>query len=172
MSTNITTFYFKKTATASGVKSTQRDFGFAVVSTTWANETVKEMVSREWAGEHGEDTYIPPKGLRIQAYDVDVELCYKGDKGTSNAKYRELRSYLLGLDGDGADFIIYDPYLKKGRQKVYVKSISDITAYGTNLDEVLKIKITFRVTDPITEVIAVTNTKQEITNLAPDELAN
>lgn len=172
MSTNITTLYFKKTATASEVKSAKRDFGFAVVSTTWAEETVKELVSREWPGEHGEDTYIPPKGLRLQAYDIDVELCYKGDIDTANAKYRELRSYLLGLNDDGADFIIYDPYLKKGRQKVYVKKISDITSSKSDLDEVLKIKITFRVTDPITEIIAVTNTKQEITNLAPDELAN
>lgn len=172
MSNNITTLYIKKTATASELKSTQKDFGFAVVSATWAEETVEDLISREWPGEHGEDTYIPQTGLRILAYDIEIGLCYKGKLDTANAKYRELRTYLLGLNGDGAELIIYDPYLKKGRQKVYVKSISDITHNKTDLDEALSIKVTFRVTDPITEVIAVTNAKQEITNLAPDELAN
>lgn len=172
MSTHKTTLYIKKVSKDSELKSTQKDFGFAVCSTTWADETIKELPKREWPGEHGEDTYIPADGLRLQAYDIEVELSYKGKTDTALAKYKDLRAYLLGLNGDGAEMMIYDPYWKKGRQRVYVKSISDITPNKSDIDEIINVTVTFRVTDPITEVKAVTNSKQEITNLAPDELAN
>lgn len=142
----------QKTKDGSAVKSSLDDFGFAVCDIPWPDEEVQEVAVREWPGEHGEDAYIPPGGLKLQAYDVEIEFCYKGAVNTANTKYNALRDYLMGIAGDGAELRIYDPYWKRGRTNVYLKKISDRDPHRSNTDEVLKMKATFRVADPKTEI--------------------
>lgn len=142
----------QKTKDGSAVKSSLADFGFAVCDIPWPDEEVQEVAVREWPGEHGEDAYIPPGGLKLQAYDVEIEFCYKGAANTAYTKYKALRNYLIGASGDGAELKIYDPYWKKGRQKIYLKKLSDLKPFKTNIDEGLSTKATFRVTDPIAEI--------------------
>lgn len=134
------------------MKSSLDDFGFAVCDIPWPDEEVHEVAVREWPGEHGEDAYIPPVGLKLQAYDVEVQFCYKGDVDTAYAKYKALRDWLTGIDGSGAELRVYDPYWRKGRTGVYVKKFSGFDPHRSNIDEVLSINATFRVTDPITEI--------------------
>lgn len=146
------TLLMKKTTDGSAVKSSLSDFGFAVRDIPWPDEETQEVAVRTWPGRHGEDAYIPPSGLKLQAYDVEVELCYKGAVHTAYAAYKTLRNYLIGANGDGAELRIYDPYWRKGRTRVYVKKISNADPHRSNVDEVLPMKVTFRVTDPITEI--------------------
>lgn len=134
------------------MKSSLDDFGFAVCDIPWPDEEVQEVAVREWPGEHGEDAYIPPVGLKLQAYDVEVQFCYKGDVDTAYAKYKALRDWLTGIDGSGAELRVYDPYWRKGRTGIYVKKFSGLNPRRSNIDEVLSINVTFRVTDPITEI--------------------
>ncbi len=156
------TLLMQKTASGSQLKSSYDDFGFAVRDIPWPDVETQEPAKREWPGEHGEDVYIPASGLRLQAYDLEVELLYKGEINTAYAKYKALRDYLIG---SGGFLKLYDPYWKRGRQNVYVRKFGELKPIRTNVDECLGFKATFRVADPVTEVIAATNQDGAIINL-------
>lgn len=142
----------QKTKEGSAVKSSLADFGFAVRDIPWPDEEVQEVAVREWPGEDGEDAYVPPGGLKLQAYDVEIEFCYKGAVNTAYTKYNALRDYFMGIAGDGAEFRIYDPYWRKGRESVRLKKMSDLDPHRSNIDDVLSFKAAFRVADPRTEI--------------------
>lgn len=159
------TLLMQKTKDGSVVKDSLADFGFAVRRIPWPAEEAEDVATRTWPGEHGEDAYIPPDGLKLKAYDINVEFCYKGAVNTAYNAYKAMRNYLAGIDGSGGELKIYDPYWRKGRKGVRVKKIDDADARRSNLDEVLPIKVTFRVADPITEIGVGTNSNDEIVSL-------
>lgn len=142
----------QKTKDGSAVKSSLADFGFAVCDIPWPSDKTQEVAVRVWPGKHGEDAYVPPGGLKLQAYDLEVEFCYKGAVNTAYTKYNALRNYLIGASGDGAELKIYDPYWKRGRTKVRLLEIGDLEPHRDNAGEVLPIKVKFRVADPMTEI--------------------
>lgn len=127
-------------------KDSLSDFGFAVCDIPWPAEETQDVTTREWPGEDGEDAYVPPTGLKLKAYDLEVEFCYKGDMNTAYPSYKALRNWLIG-----GMLKIYDPYWKKGRVGIYPKKIGDLEPHRDNTGEMLFCKATFRVTDPITE---------------------
>ncbi len=159
------TLWMQKTKAGSGVKDSLASFGFAVCDIPWADDETQDVAVREWAGEHGEDAYIPPSGLKLKAYDMEVEFCYKGNVNTAYSAYKALRNYLTGIDGSGGDLMLYDPYWRKGRAKVRVKKIGDLEPHRNNAGEVLACKVVFRVADPMTEIGVGTNTSGEIISL-------
>lgn len=144
-------FLMQKTADNSVVKSSLADFGFAVSNIPWPDEEIVPLAVRTWEGEAGEDPYLPPTGLKLKAYDLIVEFCYKGDIDTAVDAYKTLRRYLLGIDGDGAELRVYDPYWKRGRTKVHIEKIGDFDPNRSNIDEGLSMKVVFRVADPTAE---------------------
>ena len=146
------TLWMQKTKEGSAVKDSLSSFGFAVCAIPWPSEETEDVAVRVWPGQHGEDAYIPPSGLKLKAYDVEVEFCYKGAVDTAYTKYKALRNYLTGIDGSGGELKIYDPYWRRGRTKVRVKKIGDFAPRRSNVDEVLSTKVTFRVADPVTEI--------------------
>lgn len=146
------TLLIQKSLSGSQTKSTLSDFGFACESVPWPDEETQEVTTRQWPGVHGEDAYIPPSGLKLQAYDLEVELLYKGDVHTAYAAYKKLRDYLIGADGSGAEFYLYDPYWRRGCAGVHVVKFGSPTPVRTNVDESISVKITFRVTDPATDI--------------------
>lgn len=146
------TLLMQKTAEGSAVKSSLDDFGFAVCDIPWPDEETEELATRKWPGGDGEDAYIPPVGQKLQAYDIEVQFCYKGDVDTTYVAYKTLRDYLTG---PGGFLRIYDPYWRKGCNGVYVKKFHDHNPHRSNIDEVLSMKVTLRVTDPKTEIALV-----------------
>lgn len=141
----------RKSNKSSVVKSSMTDFGFVVCDIVWPPLEIKELASRSWPGEQGDDVYTP-KELCAESYDLEVHFCYKGERYSACEKIKTLRDYLMGLDGDGAALMVYDPYNKRGRQGVYLTKIEGSGLYRSNIDEVLEITATFRVSDPITEI--------------------
>lgn len=155
------TLWMQKTKEGSEVKDSLSAFGFAVCAIPWPSEETEDVAVRVWPGRHGEDAYISPSGLKLKAYDVEVEFCFKSSvlslqssEGSAYEAYKALRNYLTGIDGTGGELMIYDPYWRKGRTKVRVKKIGDLDPHRSNVDEVLSCKVTFRVADPITEITA------------------
>ena len=146
------TLWMQKTKDGSVAKDSLSAFGFAVCAIPWPSEETEDVAVRVWPGLHGEDAYIPPSGLKLKAYDVEVEFCYKGAVDTAYTKYKALRNYLTGIDGSGGELKIYDPYWRRGRTKVRVKKFGDLEPHRSNVDEVLSAKVTFRVADPISEI--------------------
>lgn len=159
------TLWMQKTNSGSKVKGSLSEFGCAVRDILWPAEETEDVATRKWTGEHGEDVYISPSGLKLKAYDLEVEFCYKGAVNTAYSAYKTLRNYLTGIDGSGGELKIYDPYWGKGRTRVHVKKFSDLGPHRSNVDEILPFKVTFRVADPVTEIGPGTNAKGEIVSL-------
>lgn len=139
-----------------------------------AGGETKEVASRDWHDEHGEDAYIPQK-LMFKAYDAEFEMAYKGQELASNPFDLDLamtnisafKKWLSGNDtqaGSGAELKIYSPYSTIGRQGCYLVSISDedpvvhTKAEGGNVyhENVVTFKVKFRVTDPMTDIVLTT----------------
>lgn len=159
------TLWMQKTKDGSAVKDSLSAFGFAVCAIPWPSEETEDVAVRVWPGQHGEDAYIPPSGLKLKAYDIEVEFCYKGAVDTAYAKYKALRNYLTGIDESGGELKIYDPYWHRGRTKVHVKKFGDLDPHRSNVDEALSAKVTFRVADPMTEIGVGTDANGNIVSL-------
>ena len=97
----------------------------------------KEPSKREWKDEDGDDEYIPAEGLKMSSYEMSVKFGMKGDK-----------DYLRG-----GTTKLYCDYTKIGRQNVRFVSIGeDATLVRDANGDLLIIKITFKVNDPVTDI--------------------
>lgn len=143
-------FLMKKSKDGSEVVSSLLDFGFAVSEIPWPDDTVKELATRQWPGEDGEDVYIPPSGLKLEAFDLEVKFCFKGLINKACIAHEALRDYLTGADGDGVEMSVFDPYWGIGRTKVRLLKIIDRSQHRTTVDEELSMTVVFRVADPKT----------------------
>ncbi len=146
-----------------GVKNSLTDF--YAVCTDFPFKTggeTKDLVKREWAGEDGEDVYIPST-LPLKAYDLEIEMCYKRRANISNdnvlkADLDNFRDFLLG----GA-LKIYNPATGIGRQNVYLSDFEDIKPYKIKtsaiemgglrvIENTATFTVKFRVSDPRTDI--------------------
>lgn len=114
-------------------------------------DKVKEPASRSWHDEDGDDEYIPEDGLKLESYKMKVELACK--KGGSIDDVRDnigtfLNHLKLGL------FKLYSSYTRIGRQDVRLDSISDSAKWKSDENgEYLIFEVTFKVNDPVTDVV-------------------
>lgn len=147
--------YFQKEKEGSLVKESVSDFGI------WCKDfpfkifgEAKELAITDWKDEDGDDEFIPDV-IRIKAYDIDVEFCYKGEVNSANVKINDFLNYLTGRDGGGVSMKVYDDYTGIGRQKLRFKSTSkdaEIVRNDTDGDIII-FNVTFKVNDPVTNVI-------------------
>lgn len=118
---------------------------------------IKELPKRDWADGDGEDTYIP-KELPLEAYDLEIEVCYKGDLNNAYDRILFFRDYLTGKDGGGAELKIYNSHTGIGRKGIFLLDMGDFEFAKSNMDEVVKFKMKLRVTDPKTQIVPVYGT--------------
>ena len=131
----------------------------------------KDLPTHDFAGNNGEDTYIP-SGIPIKAYDITISFAYKGTLDTAYDNiFGGFIYYLRGElpTDDNYDsiteggFKIYDRHNKIGRQRAYIKKMDPTMTLAHDTDgDHLTFKITFRVTDPFTDV-ALTDPEQSVT---------
>lgn len=142
------TFIMQKTTDGAVVKDSYTDFDIVCTEVPFTHfADTKELPSNDWGGEDGEDVYIP-KTLPLKAYDMTLNLCYKGPVETAYLAIKSFRDYLIGADGDGAALKVYMPYTGIGRTDVYLKSFSPEDFWLDTDEEVVLFNITFRVTNP------------------------
>jgi len=139
----------------SETKETGQDFGFYGMEIPFTMQAeAKEPSKNDWKDEDGDDEYIPEDGLRMQAFEIELKLGYKGTKDTANAKLEALLKYLTGRDGSGARMKIYSTYTKIGYNEVRFVSISDDAELVRDADgDILVVTITLKVNDPVTKVV-------------------
>lgn len=143
--------YFKKEN--GGVIDSQKEWGIVCKEFPFLlyGES-KELPKRDWLDEDGEDVFFP-NSLAMAAYDLDVEFAYRGVMDSANVAIRGFLDYLTGRDGSGANLSVYDTYTKIGRQGVYYKKVSpDVFVRNTSEGDVVTFTVTFRVTDPTTQI--------------------
>lgn len=149
------TIYFRKTG-SSIVKDSVRDFGMYCkdVPFTMFGEA-KDVVSDNFTDEDGEDEYIPSV-LPMKAYTMEVTFAFKGNRDSANKALRSFVEYLTGRDknSEGAEFDMYSTYTEIGRQKCRFVSISnDADLVREDGYDILFPKITFKVNDPVTDIV-------------------
>lgn len=155
MATTNDTLLIRKTklnGTVGNVTSTLGTWNIACVSFPFeTGEKTKNLYVNEWEDEHGDDAFIPDE-LLMEAYDVDASFAYKGSLSTAYTKLKQFKRFLSGADGYGASLEIYHPQTGIGRRKCYLKEFSDKDFVRSNIDDVLTFTVTFRVTDPVTDI--------------------
>lgn len=117
---------------------------------------IKDLASRDWFDEDGEDVYMPTGGLKFKAYDLDVTFLYVGSQEDMAADLNSFIKFLYGRNQNGSPWLaVYDEYTQTGRRGIYVKEIdNELIAYDSvNVEVIGQFKVKFRVTDPITDVV-------------------
>jgi hypothetical protein len=121
---------------------------------------VKDLPTHDFAGENGEDTYIP-SFIPVKAYDCTIEFKYTGELDSCYTNiYLGFIKYLQGAAPVSDDydsiteggFKIYDRHNGIGRQKVYMKSFDPDELIHMTDDDHLTFKLPFRFTDPTTDI--------------------
>jgi hypothetical protein len=156
---------FQKAATGSKVCDSLDDFKFALSEVNMPDEEVVELTTRKFAGVSGEDTYFPQTSA-LSAFDITYTLIYKGGLGTWRDAKNALRDYLRGATDAGTELKIYDTYNNVGYAGVWLKKISNIEPKQSNIDEALKLTLTFRVSDPSQEVKPAFKADGSVSNLS------
>lgn len=159
--------YIQKIGAGSPVKETIADFDIYCADMPFKLFVeAKAPSKRDWFDEHGDDEYIPNGGLKLKAYTMDVRFCCKGDKYSSNEKIKKFINYLTGLDGSGAEMKIYCTWTKIGRKGIRFDKLNDKAELLRDEDgDTLVFTITFKVNDPITDIIPIIDTHNIVTTL-------
>lgn len=109
---------------------------------------MKDIPSRDWPDEHGNDEFIPDKPV-YKAYEIECEFVFIGTHGTANEKIRSFLQYLA----ENGSFSIYDTYTKIGRQNVrYVSNSEDVFYRRDGENDIVVFSVTLKVNDPITDI--------------------
>lgn len=124
-------------------------------------EKVKEPAGRNWHDEHGCDEFIPSTGLYVDAYEMTVELACKKLSSKEATTYgvsvsdvrTKVNTFLTYLRQSGM-MKMYSTHTGIGRQDVRFVSV-DNNAKWEKQDgvEFLVFSVTFKVNDPITDII-------------------
>ena len=137
------------------VKELGMDFGFYGMEIPFIVATeAKEPSKNDWKDEDGDDEYVPPGGMKLKAFEIELKLGYKGAKDTANAKIESLLEYLTGRDGGGASFKLYSTWTKKGYGGVRFVSLSDDAELVRDAGgDILVVKLTLKVNSPGEKVV-------------------
>ena len=127
----------------------------------------KDVVSRNWLDEQGEDVYIP-QDIKYKKFDAEFTFLCNGSESDVKENVKGFLSFLTGKSCSqyntpvGSRLAIYDTYNSIGWKDVRLKSFSnDGILLNKGEDEVvLEFKVMFEVFDPYTNVIYVSNTGQ------------
>lgn len=137
---------FQKEKEGSPSKDLVSDFGMVCISFPFQlGFESKDVTTDDWIEEDGEDSFEPDI-LTLKAYDLEAEIGYKGED--FNTKLRAFLNYLIGLDGNGVKLKVYNPHSKIGRKGLRFLKYEPVVSSS----DVFTFKLTFRVTDPRTEI--------------------
>lgn len=120
----------------------------------------KDVATRNWLDEHGEDVYIP-QNVKFKKFDAEFTFLCSAAPNNLRRSVRDFLQYLAGGDGGdvvtavGARLVIYDTYNQIGWKDVRMKSYSTDGLLMTRGEDeaVLEFKVTFEVYDPYTQVV-------------------
>lgn len=123
----------------------------------------KDVSSRNWLDEHGEDVYIPAN-VKLKKFDAEYTFLCNGSELDVKTKVKEFHRYLMGMpwhdaqyntvSSEGSRLIIYDTYNSVGWKDVRLKTFSADALVMDNGDDevVLEFKVVFEVNDPYTTI--------------------
>lgn len=130
----------------------------------------QKLTEREWPGEDGKDVYVPPTGIPLEDYDLEVEFIYKGTEEKIASDMEGFLDFIRGRNKGavGGRLSVYDEHVGFGRKDVVVDEIDDqlYKADGSDPDALFDFKVKFHVYDPSTSVSLKKDNKGNVTDLA------
>ncbi len=115
----------------------------------------KDIVSRDWSDESGDDACFPADGMKFKAYDIEAKFLYSGAAASMYDNISSFVDFLYGRNDGGSPLLaVYDEYTQTGRRGVYVLSLScdEYSHDDSRASGLAVIKVKFRVTDPVSDV--------------------
>lgn len=135
-------------------RSFAEDFSAGVMEFSLPSFEVKELPANDWKDVEGEEVYVPEK-LLLGAGDLEVKLCYRGERGTFWSHKTLVLHYLL----QGGKIAVQLPYAQVGYTDAYFKGISEIDVYSDDsVGDVVTYKLKFRVCSQVESEDLATNT--------------
>lgn len=153
----------QKVKESSSLKDSLTDFGMVCMGISLPDMEIKDLPSRNWSDENGEDTYIPPT-LPLKPYNITIRIAYKGKPNTAWDKMDFLLDYLTGKDGSGVETKLFVPHDGIGRACRLFK-IGKPTLTKGNLDDIMEFELTMKVDNPLSRVTPVKGIGETITGL-------
>lgn len=126
----------------------------------------KDVASRNWLDQHGEDVYIP-SDIKLKKYDAEFTFLCNGTESNVKFNVRNFLLFLMGMRSKkregkeevtipaiGARLAMFDEYTDIGWKDVRYKASSTDGLVMDNADNevILEFKVTFEIFDPYTEV--------------------
>lgn len=114
----------------------------------------KDVVSRNWLDEDGEDVYLP-KSAYLNKTEVEYTFLCTGTRGSVRQNIKSFLEFLLGRNAGavGCRLAIVDSFNSIGWKDMRVKSYSSDAYLDVYADDtVVKFKVSFDVFDPATEL--------------------
>ena len=131
----------------------------------------KEISTRNWLDEHGEDAYFPAE-IKLKKFDLEVAFLCNGTEDKVKYNVNQFLLFLQGMESKykfihqsgreveqtiqpmGSRLAIYDGFNSEGWKDVRFKASSSDALVMDNSEEevVLEFKVTFEVFDPFTKV--------------------
>ena len=120
----------------------------------------KDVATRNWLDEHGEDVYIP-QDVKYKKFDAEFTFICNGAPSMVKQNVKDFLKFLSGKACSqyntpvGPRLAIYDAYNDIGWKDVRLKSFSNDGLLLTRGEDevVLEFKVVFEVFDPFTAVI-------------------
>lgn len=137
------------------------------------NPKPKDLPTHDWADEDGLDVYVP-QTLPMKHYDIDVMFLYVGTEEDIRTDISGFIDFICGrAKGSAGDSVqsamlaVYNEYVGMGRKDIVVSEVENQIFYcsDSDPDAVARFKVKFTVYDPTTEVIPVTNSLGNVTQL-------
>lgn len=147
---NMNTLLFQK-GTGGEIKDLLSAFNIGVKGIPLFVPTdMKDLPSRDWPGEDGEDVFFPSNN-KYKAYDIEIDVHYKGSRGSFPSVMSSLFAYLTK---NGTELSIYSPYTQTGCKGAYFKGFGNFDFHRDDEGEDAGFKMKFRVTKPNETFIA------------------
>lgn len=120
----------------------------------------KQLSVRSWNDENGEDAYFPEKIVQ-EAFDWKIGMACKGDNVYK--KVNVLISWLCGGFDSCTRLKLYSSHVGFGRKDCHFSGVGDF-AHSRCVGgcDVLSFSVTFRVCDPVTDVVPVYDVSGEV----------
>lgn len=129
----------------------------------------KKIPSRDWNDEDGGDPFIPPMGLLLDSYELEVEFFYKGAVDKIASDMQNFLDFIRGRNKGavGAYLMVYDEHAQYGRKGVVVNEVEPdmFQADDSDPDAMFDFKVKFQVYDPATQVTPSKDSNGKVTEL-------
>lgn len=149
------------------VRDTYATWGIVCSKSPFKLGDAKDVASRNWLDEHGEDVYIPAD-VKLKKFDAEFTFLCNGTERDVKYKVKQFHLFLAGKSwktksaigeetthtSTGSRLALFDEYNGLGWKDVRFKSFSTDGLVMDNADDeiVLEFKVVFEVFDPFTEV--------------------